>query len=296
VWHVDAGGAIDQHSDSDLGPEADGSASAWDPTTKSIWVVHSDRTVSQIQIASTASEPSVPATDTASSDADAAQSLAGVPFPVCRPTSIPGTFGGGYDVAWTFAQERTPGEGCGRAPGAQYIGVGTAGGVDLLSPGTTPVMGLDRAWWSPYATPDIDGDGIDEIMVATTYSTSDWAIQVWLYRVGNDQISPVNESCGGDCVYGWNTALGAGAEENGDTLLTGLYCGQLESAPELGSGLVQWQLSSGEPTKIYATVWTLDGGVLSPKDTEYQSQGPGNYPPTGEHSLCGDATNQPATS
>ena len=59
IWHIDADGSIDQQSESDLGAAADGKASAWDPATNSIWVVHAERTVSQIQITDGSLSPSV---------------------------------------------------------------------------------------------------------------------------------------------------------------------------------------------------------------------------------------------
>jgi uncharacterized coiled-coil protein SlyX len=221
------------------------------------------------------------------------ESLAGVPFPVCRSVSIAGKFGSGDDVAWTFAKERVPGEGCER-PGSQFIGVGTADHVDRMSKGTTPIMGLDGKWWAPYATPDVDGDGTDEIAVATAYPGSDWAIQVWLYRAGDGAIEPVWEPCGSGCRSPWNTAIGSGKEESGATTLGGLYCGVIPSAPAQGAGLVEWQVSSDIPTRVYATLWTpLNGDLGATYSATYKVQGPAGYPPTGEQSICGSSSHQP---
>ncbi|MGZ4132227.1 MAG: hypothetical protein ACXVWF_04200, partial [Actinomycetota bacterium] len=63
VWHVDAAGTIDRYSGTDLGGAVDGIASAFDPATNTLWVVHYDRTVSRVAItpspASTGSTGSV---------------------------------------------------------------------------------------------------------------------------------------------------------------------------------------------------------------------------------------------
>jgi hypothetical protein len=50
VWHVNRDGEIDRSSDASLGAQADGIAGAFDPTTNTVWVVHYERTVSQLKI------------------------------------------------------------------------------------------------------------------------------------------------------------------------------------------------------------------------------------------------------
>jgi hypothetical protein len=50
VWHVDVTGQIDGHADENPGDEASGIASAFDPETGSIWVVHYEDTVSRLQL------------------------------------------------------------------------------------------------------------------------------------------------------------------------------------------------------------------------------------------------------
>src|SRR5580765_8179456 len=88
-----------------------------------------------VSCTSTGSEsaaPSISSTE-ASTVGQGAVTLDGVPFAVCRPRSINGTFQDGYDVAWTFAEEPTPGSGCDGKPGVQFVGVGTADHVDQFS-------------------------------------------------------------------------------------------------------------------------------------------------------------------
>jgi hypothetical protein len=218
-------------------------------------------------------------------------SLQGVPFPVCRPVSIEGTFGNGNDTAWTFAKERGPGAGCQGAPGLQFVGVGTADRVDAMWQGSSPIMGLDRRW-APYAAPDIDGDGIDEIALATGYGPG-WTIQLWLFGIGDGGVVPVTWAAGGT-VSEWNTELGQGRSENGARLISGLYCGKIPSAPGQGAGLVEWQSSSDLPTRVYATLWTpLNGELGASYSTTYNVRGPAEYPPTGERSICGSPSHQP---
>jgi hypothetical protein len=163
--------------------------------------------------------------------------------------------------------------------------------VDLISEGTPKVMGVDR-WWAPYATPDIDGDGSDEIAVATAYPGSDWSIHIWLYREDGTVVEPIPTPCGEGCgSYPWNTQLGAGSQENGSKNFSGLYCGSIKGAPKLGQGLVFWQVSEDEPQRMYATIYQVAAnGIVNPRDVELSIAGRTEYPPTGETSLCGSRT------
>jgi hypothetical protein len=207
--------------------------------------------------------------------------------------SAEGAFAGGDDVAWAFAAERSPGSGCDGKPGAQFVAVGSADRVHQMSEGTTKVMGVED-WWVPYATPDIDGDGTDEVAVATAYPGTAWSIQIWLYGQAGGTIAPVPTSCGDDCTYPWNTQLGKGLEESGTSTLSGLYCGSVPGTPNLGSGIVFWQVSRAKPTSMFATLYQLRNGLLDGHDAGVRSvSGPAEYPPTGEHSLCGSPTHQP---
>jgi hypothetical protein len=206
--------------------------------------------------------------------------------------STTGTFGGGDDVAWTFAKERILGGGCDGKPGTQFVGVGTDDRVDRVSKGTTPVMGVG-GWWAPYAAPDIDHDGVDEIVVATAYPGPARAIQVRLYRATSSAVEPIVQSAG-NSVVGWNTLIGQGHSEDGSTNINGMYCGAISSAPDQGTGLVTWQVASGLPTRVYATLWTeLNGDLGVRYSTTYNVQDPAEYPPTGERSICDSPSNQP---
>ena len=174
----------------------------------------------------------------------------------------------------------------------QFVATGTADAVHHMSEGTTPKMGVDR-WWAPYAAPDLDGDGIDEIAVAHTYPGKEWAIQLWLYGSALGTVEPL-WACGDGCKDPWNTALGHGREESGTALLSGLYCGSVPAVPNAGSGLVFWQISFSIPTREYVTMYRLKNGIVTGEDLGTVSvSGPDKYPPTGEESLCGSGTHQP---
>ena len=67
-----------------------------------------------------------PATSTPTpTTSDQAIQIAGVPFPVCHPMTIPGSFGGGLDTLWVIEREPGPDEDCSLAEGFQYLGIGT---------------------------------------------------------------------------------------------------------------------------------------------------------------------------
>jgi hypothetical protein len=61
LWHVDQNGVVLEESEASLGNEAAGNASAFDPATHSLWVIHYERTVSQLRIG-----PSTSSSDVAS--------------------------------------------------------------------------------------------------------------------------------------------------------------------------------------------------------------------------------------
>jgi len=227
--------------------------------------------------------------------------LAGVPFPVCRPASMPGHLANGDDTLWTFAAEREQGTGCTDKPGQQFVGVGTPERVDGFSDGTTPKMGVE-SWWAPYATPDLDGDGIDEIAVATTgfvgvpSPPQGWSIQLWLYRQDGSNVVPIWMDCSAcSPPVGWNDALGFGEEESGDTILTGFFCGTVPDRPELGRAIVVWQGLPREPDRLFVDRYALRNGSLEfigeTMSTGVDDQA--SWPPTGEDSICGSRTRQP---
>ena len=226
--------------------------------------------------------------------------LAGVPFGVCRPTSIPGRFANADDTAWTFAAERQVGSGCAGKPGQQFVGTGMVDRVDAYSGGTTPKMGIEN-WWAPYATPDLDGDGIDEIAVATTgfvgvpSPPQGWSIQLYLYRQDGTSVVPIWLDCPGcSPPVGWNLALGFGQEESGDTIVTGFYCGVLPGRPDLGDAIVIWQGFPREPDRLLMDRSTLrDGTFVSDGTITIHVDGRAAWPPTGEDSMCGSHTRQP---
>ncbi len=227
----------------------------------------------------------------------AAQRLSGVPFLVCRPMWISGDFGELGDRAWLFEEEPIPGAGCIGSVGFQRIGVGTATDVVAFSSLIDDGQNVPSRW--PYATPDIDGDGVDEIAVA--FAIDSHARHVAPYRIviiGEDvTIAPILRNCGPGCEpVPWGAVIGRSLGGNLKRSLHGLYCGPLEGpSGDRIAGLVEWQASSDEPTLLYATLWRVDNGILTlPKDIDYRvTQVPDDYPPDGTEDLCGSPVYMP---
>jgi hypothetical protein len=48
AWHVDRDGVIDAVDPTGFGPKVDGNASAFDPGSDAVWVVHYDGTVTRV--------------------------------------------------------------------------------------------------------------------------------------------------------------------------------------------------------------------------------------------------------
>lgn len=235
-------------------------------------------------------------TPTATSGPDAAEQLAGVPFLVCRITTVSGTFGGGMDTAWVFEEERVPGAGC-VGEGFQHLAVGSGGSVDLLSPRITDVLN-DDAWrvWA-YAAPDVNGDGIDEIAIARQGSQPR-ARHLWLFTVADGRLRTVADiglepvDCGPDCdPVAWNVEIGPIAHENGAVSDSGLFCGLPGGRPEDRDALIYWQADTDDLLHVYLSKWHFDGRMLVPADGgELLIQGvPGAFPPSGLESLCGSS-------
>jgi hypothetical protein len=80
---------------------------------------------------------------------------------------VPGDFGQLDPEVLVFEEERVPGAGCVGSEGFQHAAIADHGTVSILSPRITDLLSED-AWkvWS-YATPDLDGDCVDEIALAS---------------------------------------------------------------------------------------------------------------------------------
>lgn len=113
--------------------------------------------------------------------ADEGPSLPGVPFDVCNVRAIPGDFGQGPEgIAYVFEEANPPGSPCNHGyEGFQHVAVAPDGHtVTSMSPRITTCSVGAKCW--PFATPDIDGDGVDEVAVAI--GGSDMQVEFELYR------------------------------------------------------------------------------------------------------------------
>jgi len=229
-----------------------------------------------------------------------AEQIPGVPYPMCRPTSIPGAFGPGLDTVWVFEEERVPGSGCVGSEGFQRMAVGGGGEARIITGRITDVIS-DEAWrvWA-YAAPDINADGIDEIAIAvrggdTGLASAD-SRRIWLFRVDGNHVIPITADCGPGCRPApWSAQLGPVQGAHGPST-AGLYCGSLEGPTADPSlvGLVEWQTDPRDPLLVSETLWQVRGGQLETvAETTYRAPDIASYPPTGLSDLCGVPTSPP---
>lgn len=162
-------------------------------------------------------------------------SLTGVPFDVCRAMSIPGEFGAGLDTAWVF--EKSPGAGCDAAEGLQYLGIGTADAVTSFV-GPIRDIGQNETELWPFAAPDIDGDGVDEM--ALGIGETGGSQQFVLFATDGSEIHLL-ETCAG-CGYAFSWG-GPGGH------LEGAYCA--------GGSFWDWSLEHALGTDRYAG-WLIE--------------------------------------
>ncbi len=218
-----------------------------------------------------------------------AVAIDGVPYPVCRPVTIDGDFGAGLDRAWVFEEERVPGAGCEGSEGFQRLAVGSGDHVQLLSGRITDIFN-DRAYkvW-PYATPDLDGDGVDEIALAKGEAPGSRLL--WFVKIAGSDLMPVVRECSASCDPTWNPIIGTVGHANGTITQGGLYC-----EPHAGGGptLVEWESGVDDPLSISESRWTLhDQTVQSVSRRTYSVTGSELYPPSGLDELCGSPVSLP---
>ena len=217
--------------------------------------------------------------------------ISGVPFDVCRPMSIPGTFVGGVDTLWVF--ERAPKQGCGGDQGKQYLGVGTPDEVAGLS---NPIQDRGQAGISawPYATFDIDRDGFDEIAIGIGGSESHRRASIALFRVGplpgqDNQvgIEALTLSCGSICIQRGTTGSTSGQYPDAHL---GAEC---EPYGNLKRGIVLWSVPS-RTAHLDARLWILDGSDLRATQETFQLESEAVASlPDGTIELCGEQVHWP---
>jgi hypothetical protein len=220
-----------------------------------------------------------------------AVAIDGVPFKVCRPMTIPGDFGSGLDTAWVFEEERVPGAGCIGSEGFQRLGIGSASDVQLLSDRITDLVGDDAYKVSPYAAPDLNGDGVAEIAVAKQ-GDPNTSRTIWFFQIrSNDKLAPISEACGSGCdPTPFRATIGTSTHPDGTTTQSGLYC-EGQGASEL---LIEWSATSDDPLLISETRRGFTNGVLDVVSRRtYRVASVEGYPPSGSGDLCGSPTNNP---
>jgi hypothetical protein len=167
----------------------------WDDQSP-VWLADASYIQSLPPWRSSTVEPSPPPQPDTVPGVDQPIELQGVPFPVCRPMSIEGSFGPGLTTVWVFEEERVPGAGCGDdTEGFQHVGVGSATDVQVIS-GQLRDFVLDSVGVWPFATPDIDGDGVDEIALGIDRTAG--SIQFTLFGFADGSLQPIG--------FGANTA------------------------------------------------------------------------------------------
>jgi hypothetical protein len=193
--------------------------------------------------------------------------------------TIPGSFGDGLDTLWVIEREHEVADGdCSAAEGFQYLGIGTPAEVTILSEEIRDIGQADgHALW-PFASPDLDGDGVDEIAVGIAGSRSEGYSLVVPFRKEDGSIKPVTFDCGPACrPVPW---IGVGTFVEG---LGGAYCG-----PE---GFIRWSASEG---RVVGDAWTLEGDRLVIGEHVFDRADDGtDYPPDGTTELCGSPSTFP---
>jgi Tol biopolymer transport system component len=208
----------------------------------------------------------------------------GVPYAVCRLMRLPGDFDALGDELLVFEEERVPGAGCVGSEGFQHIAIAEDGEVTSMSDRITDLVPDGAAWkvW-PYATPDLDGDGSDEIALA---KAEGWpSRRVWLVAVVDGTIQPVNSSCRDErCQVGYNQVIGSVAHGNGAVTPEGLYCDDSSGQRRL----VFWQVSAEDPLDVILLPAYLRGAQLIEAElTTVRVDDQSEYPESGADELCG---------
>lgn len=238
--------------------------------------------VTWLAAAGIAITPSIePARDTAQ-----AETIPGVPFPVCRASSLPGDFGPGLTRAWFFEAERAPGSGCANSEGFPRLAVGDGTSVSYMSAEIHDYMDGTRAWL--YATPDLNADGMNEIALGVDGHFAPGFASIALYRFTGQGVQPVDMDCGPACDPAHWVNLGSidGADH------AGAFC-----TNEFGGsyGLVRWNVKEGT-AELTGRLWVYDGTTLTATDVTVRRTGEASVSlPDGTSELCGSAAHWPST-
>jgi hypothetical protein len=194
-------------------------------------------------------------------------------YRVCRLLSMPGDFGSAGDEFVVFEEERVPGAGCSGSEGFQHVAVLRDGQVTALSRRITDIY-PDEVWrvW-PYAAPDLDGDGVDEIAVALDVHGT--GRRVWFFQLG---------AGGGGLDGAWNDqgppftqVIDATASQP-----QGLYCDGVGADRRV----VTW-VADTSAQSVVESRWRLETSRVALDSESTVPVGPQGYPAAGDQELCG---------
>lgn len=234
-------------------PGASGFQPAWQPTT-------TGDSVAPTPTPSGTPSPHDGST-TPRAERDEPVTLAGVPFAVCNVDALTWLYADDKEgQAFTF--EEAPSTGCGEdREGFQYLGVTTepGEGISRADAFVGPLSRCtDKTGCWVYATPQLDGDPLDEILLGT--NGGPWGIEVWFFDVtASDEgmsVAPFRVACAdvSDCdpllvmTIDWQLPG-----------LSGFSCGVYPAdADLLTSGYFEWTSAAGDGWM--GDTWTFQGG------------------------------------
>jgi FG-GAP repeat len=208
--------------------------------------------------------------------------LTGVPFAVCSPMSIAGSFGPGLDAAWLFGRPSTSELGCDVVE-AEYVGVGTQRAVITFSEPLRDADLRQAQYLWPFAAADVNGDGVDELAIGAG-SSGETPTQFALFRLIGSSMDRITwcSDCGARVAWGGPESGRAGAYE-------GAFCHEHDGSPVFST----WNVELTDDRASF-TGWSIDYSLQGSRFEEAARRTiliPANatdlLPPGGGATLCG---------
>lgn len=220
------------------------------------------------------------------------QQVPGLDGEVCRLMTLSGDFGATGDQVAVFEDLRAPGAGCSGSEGFQRAAILKDGRVTSVSARLTDVFGdaAYRVW--PFATPDLNGDGIDEVAVALSAVPGD-ATRVWFLTLSSDgsSINGILNAHSEPFTY----LIGSGTDPLGTARegSYGMYCDGNGGATRVAT----WR-SGASSMSVPERVWRIEDS----KAILESERGATGFLDSGSETLCGSPSStrdhypgQPAT-